>query len=170
LKPKFDKLWTNFPDHVKYPTMFNLYMSLGGAAQKNINSPGFGPNGNTCASRMSVAMAAAGHKIDENIAKSARARTLGTDKGFRIIFGVSDLKNYILQAFGRPLVDNITPYNDAFKGKKGIIAFSVSGWNDATGHIALFNGTTFREPDHDDYSAFSRGPAQTFRGEFWEMP
>lgn len=35
----------------------------------------------------------------------------------------------------------------------GIIAFSVN-WLGATRHIALWNGTNYREPGHDDYSTY----------------
>ena len=55
--------------------------------------------------------------------------------------------------------------------RKGIIAFSVN-WEGATGHIALWNGATYREPNHDDYSGYvnSSYPAiRTSRGEFWEL-
>ncbi|WP_320196352.1 T6SS effector amidase Tae4 family protein [Agrobacterium rosae] len=169
-KPKFADLWKNFPDHQQYKTMFDLYMMLGGAAQKNIHAPGFGANGNACASRMSVALSLAGHRIDAGIAQTARARTLGTDKGYRIIYGVADLRSYLLIAFGQPQTDNVSPYNDAFVGKKGIVAFNVRGWTGAVGHIALWNGSAFREPTSDDYSQYSDGPAATVKGEFWEMP
>jgi hypothetical protein len=41
---------------------------LGGAAAKNIDAPGFGPNGNTCASRLSVAFTNGGTPISLAIA------------------------------------------------------------------------------------------------------
>lgn len=169
VKPEFQKLWDNFPDHARYPSLFNLYTMLGGAAAKNINAPGFGPSGNACASRMSVAMNLAGHRIDDGLARAALARTLGTDRGYRIIYGVADLRAYLLRAFGKPSMDNASPFDDNFAGKKGIIAFGVKGWSGATGHIALYDGTSYREPEHDDYSRFSRDRAETYRGEFWEM-
>lgn len=169
-KPKFEDLWKNFPDHIKYPRMHDLYMMLGGQAQNNLNRPGFPPDGNTCASRMSIALALSGHKIDEARARNINATTLGTDKGYRIIFRVSELRTYLLTAFGKPTDDNKSPYDDLFHGRKGIVAFGVSGWDDATGHIALYNGTSYREPDHDDYSQFVKIPAKTYKGEFWEMP
>ncbi len=61
--------------------MKDLYTALGGVAEKNINQPGFGPNGNTCASRMSAAF-----------------------------------------------FDNTSPYDDAIRGLKGIIAFRNITW------------------------------------------
>ena len=101
-------------------------------------------------------------------------RTVGTKDGKRIIFGVATLRDYLLKMFGEPLIDNARPYDDVFKGKHGIIAFSVN-WDDATGHIALFNGSSYREPDHDNYASLfiprtaTSHEVATFRGEFWEM-
>ena len=41
-KPDFDTLWRNFPDYSKYPTLGDLDRALGGTAERNIASPGFG--------------------------------------------------------------------------------------------------------------------------------
>jgi hypothetical protein len=170
-KPSFHLLWTSFPDHVKYPTLKDLYTALGGAAQRNINAPGFGPNGNACASRMSVAFNKSGAPIDAAIAHASHAQTLGTANSSRIIYRVADFRTYLLKVLGSPTVDASSPYDDAFRGKTGIVAFSVN-WRNASGHIALWNGTTYREPSHDDFSTYvdPQSPAtRTNRGEFWEV-
>jgi hypothetical protein len=141
------------------------------AAEKNINAPGFGPNGNTCATRMSVAFNKAGAPVDLATAKMAGAETLGIANGSRIIFRVSDFRKYLLSLLGKPSNDNISPYDDSFRGRKGIIAFSVN-WQGATGHIALWNGMAYREPSYDDYSTYvnSTDPnVKTSLGEFWEL-
>ena len=96
---------------------------------------------------------------------------MGTADGSRIIFGVADLRRYLIQTLGEPVVDKTSPYDDAFRHRQGIIAFSVN-WRTATGHIALWNGSTYREPVHDNYSAYvnSADPRiRTSRGEFWEL-
>lgn len=170
-KPNFHKLWKAFPDHVEYPTLKDLYTHLGGIAEKNINVPGFGPNGNTCASRLSVALNNSGSPIKGNIANSAGIQTLGTSGESRIIFRVSDLRKYLGKLLGKPLIDDVTPFDDAFRKKKGIIAFSVN-WSGATGQIALWNGASYREPNYDNYSVYinSRNPSiRTSKGEFWEL-
>jgi hypothetical protein len=74
MKPSLQKLWDAFPDHTRYPTMKDLYTMLGGAAAKNINAPSFGPSGNTCASRLSVAFNNGGAPINLADATTARAR------------------------------------------------------------------------------------------------
>lgn len=172
IKPTFHKLWLEFPDHTKYPTLKDLYTALGGAAEKNINLPGFGPNGNTCASRLSVAFNKAGSPIEVVSAATVGAQTLGTADGSRIIYRVADFRNYLINTLGKPDIDNTSPYDDAFKGRKGIIAFSVN-WQGATGHIALWDGSTYREPSHDNYSTYVNSAypnIKTSRGEFWELP
>ncbi len=171
IKPNFQMLWQHFPDHIQYSSLKDLYTALGGAVEKNIHARGFGPEGNTCASRMSVAFNKAGAPIDIGMAKTCGAETLGTADGSRIIFRVSDLRKYLVAALGQPSNDKISPYDDAFRGRKGIIAFSVN-WQGATGHIALWNGLAYREPSHDDYSTYinaSDPNVKTSLGEFWEL-
>jgi hypothetical protein len=146
-------------------------MVLGGTAAKNINAPGFGPLGNTCASRMSVAFNKAGAPINAVVANAAGAKTIGAKDGTRIIFQVSGFRSYLLKTLGKPTLDNTTPYDDAFRGKSGVVAFSVN-WQGATGHIALYNGAVYREPSHDNYSAYvdaAYPQVRTSRGEFWEL-
>ena len=169
VRPHFDSVWRAFPDHVQYPSMKDLYTWLGGSAEKNIYVSGFGPNGNTCASRLSVAFNKAGAKIDPAL---VHGKTLGTADGSRIIYAVAVFRQYLLTTLGRPSIDNASPYDDSFKGKRGIVAFSVN-WHDATGHIALFNGSVYREPSHDNYAAYVNATdpkIRTSRGEFWELP
>ncbi|NHZ92273.1 hypothetical protein F2P45_25185 [Massilia sp. CCM 8733] len=171
IKPNFQRLWLEFPDHVQYKTMKDLYTMLGGAAEKNIYSLGFGPTGNACASRLSVAFNKAGAPISTAMANAVNARTLGTSDGSRIIYGVADFRKYLLKVLGKPSVDNMSPYDDEFKNRKGIIAFSVN-WTGATGHIALWNGSNYREPGHDNYSSYvnpANSDVKTSKGEFWEL-
>jgi hypothetical protein len=125
-------IWDAFPDHVENPTLKDLYTSLGGTAEKNINVPGFGPNGNTCASRLSVALNNGGSPIQHDIASAVGATTLGTEDKSRIIFRVSDLRKYLIKTLGAPLIDDASPFDDTFKKKKGIVAFSVN-WAGAKG-------------------------------------
>ena len=169
-RPLLSNLWNAFPDHLRYPTLKDLYTMLGGAAQRNINVSGFGPTGNTCASRISYAFNHGGAPISSAIGNNVGAETLGTSDGHRIIFKVRHLRLYLLQMLGKPLLDNVRPYDDAFRAKQGIIAFTVEGWGDASGHIALLRHGMYREPAHDNYSALSVGDVHTERGEFWELP
>jgi len=172
MKPNFERLWNEFPDHVQYPTMGALYRALGGNAKQNINVRGFGENGNACASRLSVAFNRAGAPISTAITKSRDIDTLGTASGSRIIFRVADFRKYLIAVLGNPAVDKTRPYDDAFKGQVGIIAFSVTGWRTASGHIALWNGSAYREPYYDDYASYVDDNNQNIHtelGEFWRL-
>lgn len=171
IKPNLHRLWLAFPDHTKYRTLKDLYTALGGAAEKNINVPGFGPNGNTCASRLSVAFNKGGAPINSALAGSVGATTLGTTDSSRIIFRVADFRKYLHKTLGKPSIDRASPYDDAFRNRKGIIAFSVN-WQGATGHIALWDGVTYREPSYDNYSSYVNSTypnIKTSLGEFWEL-
>ena len=167
-KPSLAALWNAFPLHGEYRTMGDLYRALGGVAERNINVSGFGENGNTCASRLSVAFNRGGSPISGAVAQAVGARTLGTANGSRIIYGVVDFRNYLLRVLGRPEVDEASPFDSAFRGRRGIVAFRVN-WGNATGHIALWNGRNYREAS-DNYATFNDGVARTNRGEFWELP
>ena len=170
MKPSFARLWQAFPDHDRYRNMAALYTWLGGAAQRNIEVAGFGPDGNTCAIRMSVAFNHGGAPIVA--ARVPPKKTLGTADGTRIIWEVAVFRRYLLATLGAPSIDDASPFDDSFRGRHGIIAFSVN-WRDATGHIALWNGAVYREPAHDNYASYVNpvDPARrTWRGEFWELP
>lgn len=112
-KPSLNRLWNAFPDHGRYPTLKDLYTMLGGVAERNIHEGGFGPNGNTCASRLSVAFNGGGAPIDYATARSVNARTVGTADGKRIIYRVAEFRAYLLRTLGKPVVDETTPFEDA---------------------------------------------------------
>jgi hypothetical protein len=167
-RPVPAKIWAAFPDHHAYPALRDLYTHLGGAAARNIETPGFGLNGDTCARRLSAAFNAGGTPIDAATARAAAAQTLGTAGGSRIIFRVTEFRAYLIRLLGKPSIDNASPYDSAFAGKRGIVAFIVN-WSDASGHIALWDGARYREPGHDNYATYASGSAGTSRGEFWEL-
>ena len=87
-------MWDAFPTHARFRTLGNLYRHLGGNAKANISSPGFGEESDGCASRISVALNAAGAPIKGQVARNLRVRTVGTAKGERIIFAVSEQRRY----------------------------------------------------------------------------
>jgi Type VI secretion system (T6SS), amidase effector protein 4 len=169
-KPNFDLMWKNFPDHARWPTLQDLYKHIGGQLASNINVPGFGPNGNTCATRLSRALNYGGALIDVKLTKALKVRTLmGADR-MHYIFSVRELKKYLESSLGGPSVDKKVPIGDIFATKRGIVAMDVRGWNDATGHVALWDGAQFREPSHDDYIHSLDGVAQAVTGaSLWKM-
>lgn len=167
VRPVLGKIWAAFPDHVAYPTLSDLYTHLGGAAACNIDVRGFGRNGNTCASRLSVAFNHGGAPIVDTTTRAAGAQTIGVGDGSRIIYHVTEFRSYLLRLLGKPHVDDASPYDSAFRGRRGIIAFTVN-WSDASGHIALWDGARYREA-HDNDATYVSGTVRTSRGEFCEL-
>ncbi|WDU54946.1 T6SS effector amidase Tae4 family protein [Taylorella equigenitalis] len=171
-KPIFMNLWNNFPLHSQFPTLKDLYTWLGGQAERNIFAGGFTANGNTCASRMSVALNKSDFQIDPTITKKLGLETLKTKEGHHLLFRVRELKKYILYTLGTPSILDITsPFDDLFALKSGIVIFDIN-WVNSTGHIALFNGLEYREPKHDNYSRYimnSNANIKTKKTQFWEL-
>jgi hypothetical protein len=157
-QPNFKMMWKAFPDHEKYPMLRDLHMFIGGRLAKNIDVPGFGANGNTCAARMSRALNYGNMPISPKLTKSLGISTLTGTDGKLYIFRVRDMKKYLASAMGVTPQKVAKDFDKAFLGKQGIVAFEVSGWSDASGHVALWDGTAFRE-GHDDYRNLKDDPA-----------
>jgi hypothetical protein len=174
-KPNFDSMWTNFPDHSKYPTLNSLFTYIGGNLVNNINVPGFGPNGNTCAVRMSRALNYGGQPVSSKLIASLQLNTLtGADK-MLYLYRVRELKTYLEHALGVTSTSIQKGFDNAFANKRGIVGFTVTHWDDASGHFALWDGSNFKEPSHDDYRSLKDNPAtpkhepQTTRMTLWAL-
>lgn len=50
------------------------------------------------------------------------------------------LTQYLKETYGPPKIIDASEYKQTLSGKKEIIVFEVSGWQDATGHADLWNG------------------------------
>jgi hypothetical protein len=157
-KPSFELMWLNFPDHKKYPTLRDLHMHIGGALAKNITSVGFGPNGNTCAVRLSRALNYGNMPISGKLTKSLGITTLTGGDGKLYIFRVSDMKKYLSNALGVSPLRITSGFDKAFAARRGFVSFDVVGWNNASGHVALWDGLDFREA-HDDYRFLKDDPS-----------
>ena len=99
-KPSFSMMWQAFPDHAKYPTLRDVHTFIGGALVNNIDAPGFGPTGNTCAVRMSRALNYGNLPISAKLVKALSINTLVGGDGKLYIFRVRELKSYLKAAFG----------------------------------------------------------------------
>lgn len=157
-KPLLEMMWLAFPDHAKYPTLRDLHTFVGGTLVKNIDEPGFGENGNTCAVRMSRAFNYGNLPVSRKLVKSLHLSTMTGADGMLYLFRVRELKVYLHSALGVTPIKVTKNFDTAFKGQKGIVAFDVSGWTDASGHVALWDGDSFREA-HDDYRSLADDPA-----------
>ena len=121
---------------------------------------------NTCALRMSFCLNTAGVKIPsfkltgyDDDPNKATEQTLAGTGGFRIVYRVRSLANWIDKNFPKASIvhkkksdetnnEDIDKALAAFKGKKGIIKFDVK-WSDATGHFDLWDGESMFETHHN---------------------
>lgn len=109
-----------------------------------------------------------------------------TDK-YNYWYTVKDLRDFLVRRFGQGDVERTMVEKnyiarkteasiyvlDKIKNKKGVIVFDVEGWENATGHFTLWDGTRLLyAPKHDNpynenyYFWF----ALTKRIIFWELP
>ncbi|WP_158823300.1 type VI secretion system amidase effector protein Tae4 [Granulicella sp. S156] len=146
--PNFDILRRN------YPTGENpdaVRMAIGGAVAR------MPPLSNTCVIRMSRALNYAGplYEIPQNGGASPLLTYKGGD-GKNYALRVAQFLHYLAQSYGRPDIskryqrgekESITP----FLGKRGIIAWHISGWSDASGHFTLWDGTQGLYTGGEDY-------------------
>jgi hypothetical protein len=174
-KPAFDLMWANFPDHARYPTLTTLHTFIGGQLANNIDVPGFGPKGNTCAVRMSRALNYGNMPLSSKRISQLKLSALrGADKKL-YLFRVTDMTTYISNALGVSPIIATKNFDKAFTANRGIVAFTVQGWGDASGHLALWNGTSYKEPAYDDFSNLRDNPAtpkvepQTVRMTLWPL-
>jgi hypothetical protein len=157
-KSNFQMMWDAFPDHTKYPTLRSLFTFIGGSLTKNIDSPGFGESGNTCAVRMSRALNYATLPIAAKLVKKLSIETMTGDDGKLYIFRVREMRTYLKSTLGGTPSTVTKGFDTAFVKKKGIVAFDVDGWSDASGHLTLWDGSAFREPVHDDFRNLKDDP------------
>lgn len=91
---------------------------------------------------------------------------------------VSDIILFLEKNFGvadEEFTDGILA-RDELIGKKGIVVFTIEGWGDATGHVALWDGSAFADGAADDYfnlvndPSLNRGGRVTLKKvRFWEL-
>ncbi|EOD3494093.1 type VI secretion system amidase effector protein Tae4 [Cronobacter malonaticus] len=135
-KPNFLQTWQRFSE-VNVPVSV-VGQKIGGKVGVNIK---IGENSDTegfknaCAIRMSYALNYSGSKIE----RGPWLTVSGADKNW-YIYRVKDLKPYLIYKFGAPDKTVKNPTVNDFKNMTGILVFSVSGWNDASGHATLWNG------------------------------
>lgn len=89
---------------------------------------------NTCAIRLSRAVNYSEHDIPKD-----GNETISGGDAKQYYYRVSSIREYLEEQFGGyPIRGNIAA---DFAGRKGIIIFEVAGWDNATGHVDLWNGT-----------------------------
>lgn len=131
---------------------------------------------NTCVMRVSKALnCCKGHEIP-------RRTGLLTIKGKddkRYAVRVREMKNYLHLRYAPPLVISASSTGEingtTLTGKKGIVAFDVIGWGDASGHITLWNGEDLLYAGGHDYfnlyEKYNNGKVlRVVKCSFWQCP
>src|SRR5438128_1616136 len=137
----------------------DIYYPLSDDPQRVIHdiNPAFCDNkdfGNTCTMRVSQALnACPGHEIP----KLDSLYTIKGLDGNRYAVRVKEMKQYMASRYGNPQVLSASRGvidNSSISGKKGIIAFDVEGWEDASGHFTLWDGAQLAYTGGHDYFNF----------------
>lgn len=162
-QPNFDLMWKNFPDHARYPTLKVLFESIGGQLTRNVGVPGFPANGNTCAVRMSRALNYGAMPISARQIAALKLHTLKGADDLLYLFRVRELNTYLRTVLGVTPKTVTKDFGSAFARTRGIVSITVEGWSDASGHVALWDGTAFREPQYDDFRLLQDDPATARR-------
>lgn len=165
MRPRFDfdALWNNYP-YKKSPE--DVYKLIGGDVLRNFKSD---PDSyaNACACRLSRALNYAGQKINPSDSSPGGYAKGGDSLNY--LYRVKDMIEAVSKRFGSPdfvLKPRGADVSSSFKGKKGIIIFKVKGWNNATGHVTLWNKTECG--DHCFFTHDNEN-VQTTEILFWEF-
>jgi hypothetical protein len=134
-RPKFKDMLSAFRRVHGTGTLADVANVIGGLVKTNIDAKYFA---NGCALRMSYSLL---HASNASIPHHSRWKTSeGSDKR-RYIFKVKHMIEYLTDTFGPPDLRTDRPAaSKIFDGKQGIIAFDVDQWNDASGHVTLWDG------------------------------
>lgn len=159
VKPSFTKAWAYFTD-VNVPVK-DVGKKIGGNVQINIDSGVFQ---NACPIRMSYVLNKTGILIPSG---KKYAVVSGKDKN-QYMYRVNDMISYLEEVFGKPDVTIKSPKESDFKGKKGIIVFSGSGWSNARGHVTLWDGSICSDACHFMFSP-ENGPFVPEKGFLWSL-
>jgi len=136
---------------------------IGGLVATNVNNPD--PRRrwrNTCAVRMSYILNHSGVTIP-----AIPKQTVSGADGRQHFYRVENLITFLRGIWGNPEVVKYPPSGGgALAGKKGLILFEISGWDNAKGHATLFNGSTCYD------SCYFNEPLvnyRTDRANFWSL-
>jgi hypothetical protein len=138
--PKWETLRLHYPNFEAEI----VFKQIGGKAELNYD---IGVFNNACATRISSALNKSGgaHVIpfikDVGPHGKIESQVSSGKNNMWYIFRVRILVRYLTQQYGKPEVFKPAEYRTGLKERKGIIVFEVPGWNDATGHADLWDGS-----------------------------
>jgi hypothetical protein len=113
---------------------------------------------NTCAIRMSHTLNCAGVMIPV----STSGQTIKGSSGWNYIFRVKQVQPLLKKLWGNGMMIKATNGvrgvdKERFAGRKGLVVFDTTGaWDDATGHLDLWDGKLMVEQHHADMATVDR--------------
>lgn len=174
--------WQNI--HTAYMKIHNIgdtaakYKLIGGPAEAEYKrAPKIYEN--ACALRLSYALNYGGMPINKNKRPTGGTKLIGADNNLYYT-GVYTVRDFLVLNWGtsdkpyKPykvmssktenskLASDLTSLN-----KKGVICMKVTGWDDAAGHITLWDGTGFS--DGTNYLLDPRSNVIVTELQFWEL-
>ena len=149
----------------------DVYKMIGGKVAMNyVFDPETGEESNSCTLRVCRGLNYGGVKV-KVLDKTILYGTGGD--GLKYIYRVRDMIKQLNAMFGKPGIVKAPAdpdYRSAFAGNRGIIAFEVSGWGDATGHVTTWDGSSCGYHcyfDEADYIHAGSGVASTVKVMLW---
>lgn len=120
-------------------------LKIGGNVQKNIElDPKQGGVTNACPIRMSYVLNMTGFAI----LKSARYKSASGADGHQYMFRVAEMMAYLEHTFGKADKTVKAPKSSDFANMKGIIVVKGHGWDNAAGHVTLWDGVKCSDTCH----------------------
>jgi RHS repeat-associated protein len=165
-RPSFADLWKKYPTPQTYPTRpqsgrQTIWDLIGGKVALNNKNGIFN---NSCTIRMSDALNKSGCQIPY-----VKGKTVSGANGDWYFFRLADLSAYLQSEWGSPQVLSPGDWKAALAGQNGIIQYEIR-WQDATGHMSLWNGAANVDGPQYDYSdAAIRGNAPFSGILFWPL-
>ncbi|MGO1767925.1 hypothetical protein CAP48_18830 [Advenella sp. S44] len=140
-RPKFDHAWNTFAQVNKPVRMVGEL--IGGKVKFNTESLIFR---NACPIRMSYVLNRSGIRIPSNAAGFAASS--GAD-GQWYMHRVNDMIRFLEHTFGKADIEiSGAPTPAQLTGKKGLLVVKGHGWDNAAGHITLWNGSQCADSCH----------------------
>lgn len=142
-RPSFNMAWAAFLAVRK--SVGEVGKMIGGKVQENIELPaGQGKFENACPIRMSYVLNTTGFPIPKS---SMYSTVSGADRR-QYMYKEPDMMAYLARTFGKPEKTVKSPKPSDFANMKGIIVVKGHGWNNAVGHVTLWDGSKCSDACH----------------------
>lgn len=173
-RPRFDDMWNNYPEGLDAE---EAYKKAGGAVYEAYiyaQKKGSIEYRNACAIRISMALNGAEHRIPSGTQPEGKMyRLSGTGGKYAYFLKKDDVAKFIKSRWKAPEIVVTGSGEDkkkAILGKRGLIIFDVQGWDNARGHVTLWNGEKCIDTCYFDAASIPGSiNAKTIKYEFWEL-